>query len=105
MDMDENVLEYENEPFSIKYVLEDGTEKNYIPDFIVKYKNNKTNLKEIKPAFRMREELVQYKIKIAEIFCSENDIDFDFINEKYLYENTPDIEEIISIKNVEIISR
>jgi hypothetical protein len=53
----------------------------------------------------MREELVQYKIKIAEIFCSENDIDFDFINEKYLYENTPDIEEIISIKNVEIISR
>jgi len=105
LDMDENVLEYENEPFSIKYVLEDGTEKNYIPDFIVKYKNNKTNLKEIKPAFRMREELVQYKIKIAEIFCSENDIDFDFINEKYLYENTPDIEEIISIKNVEIISR
>ena len=105
LDMDENVLEYENEPFSIKYNLEDGAEKNYIPDFIVKYKNDKINLKEIKPAFRMREESVQYKIKIAEIFCNENGIEFDYIDEKYLYKNTPDIEEIISIKNVEIISR
>ncbi len=105
LDMDENVLEYENEPFSIKYNLEDGTEKNYIPDFIVKYKNDKINLKEIKPAFRMREESVQYKIKIAESFCNENGIDFDYVDEKYLYKNTPDIEEIISMKNVEIISR
>ena len=105
LDMDENVLEYENEPFSIKYNLEDGTEKNYIPDFIVKYKNDKINLKEIKPAFRMREESVQYKIKIAESFCNENGIEFDYIDEKYLYKNTPEIEEIISIKNVEIISR
>lgn len=105
LDTDETVIEYENEPFSISYSLKDGTKKNYIPDFIVRYYEGKVSLKEIKPAFRMREESVRHKVMVGENFCSENNMDFHYVDEKFLYERTPDMEFLISLENVKILSK
>ena len=95
---------YENEPFSLPYQNSDGFVRNYIPDFFVFRKKNKPQLLEIKPAFRMREESVQYKIKVAESYSNENGFDFLYMDEKFLKKEVPfSIEELKKLSFVEII--
>lgn len=100
---DDDVLWYENEPFSIPYKNQDGNIRNYIPDFFVFRKNNKAQLVEIKPAFRMREDSVKIKSQIAENYSKENNCDFICLDEKFLKEKvTLSIEELKKIPLVEI---
>lgn len=57
---------------------------------------------EIKPAFRMREQEVQIKVEVAKKYCENNNLDFDYIDEHYLKANSPSLEEIKLLSNVEI---
>jgi hypothetical protein len=100
---DDDVIWYENEPFAIPYESAKGI-RHYIPDFFVVRKSKRPDLLEIKPAFRMREEQVQYKIEIAQNYSKENNCDFSYLDEKYLKNQVPlSIDELKALEFVEII--
>lgn len=102
-DQDENVIWYENEPFAIPYEKSPGIIRNYIPDFFVFRKIKKPLLAEIKPAFRMREKEVEYKIRAGETYCGQNGFEFLYIDEKYIKSNiTISLQEIKCLEQVEL---
>ncbi len=105
LDSDENVLWYENEPFAIKYEKEHGVFRNYIPDFFAVFKNEKPKLFEIKPSFRLREEQVKFKVEAAIEFCNKNNIDFVYIDEKYIDQHKIEIDYILSLPQVECFKK
>lgn len=102
-DLNPFVLEWAVEPFSIPYTDPiDGKEKNYFPDFIVRYidattRKEKVQLIEIKPekqcymqmAKTKRDKMVvminQAKWAAALAFCQRNGIEFKIITEKQLF--------------------
>ena len=102
LDTDEDILWYENEPFSIPYEKAPGIIRNYVPDFFAFRRNNNPLLIEIKPAFRMREAEVKYKVKAGEKFCKKNGFEFSYIDEKFLKENSLTLNELKVLKHVEI---
>jgi hypothetical protein len=101
----EDVKWYENEPFLIKYINEDGNTRRYIPDFFVERVNHIPWLLEIKPAFRMKEEKTKYKIEAAEKYAKENNVEFFYIDEKFLKNLGFKIEEIKNKPNVEVFKK
>lgn len=105
LDFDDEVLWYENEPFAIKYEKEDGVVRNYIPDFFVFLKKGKPKLFEIKPSFRLREEQVIFKVNAAIEFCDKNNIDFVYIDEKYISKYEIEIDYILKLPQVECFKK
>jgi hypothetical protein len=103
LDVNDDVVWYENEPFSIPYEKAPGIIRNYVPDFFAFRKENKPLLLEIKPAFRMRETEVLYKVKAAESFCEKNNLEFIYIDEKFLNKNSLSLKELELLEHVEII--
>lgn len=105
LDVNDDVVWYENEPFSIPYEKSPGIIRNYVPDFFAFRKENKPLLLEIKPAFRMREAEVLYKVKAAESFCEKNNLEFIYIDEKFLNKNSLSLKELELLKHVEVIKK
>jgi hypothetical protein len=105
LDYDEIVKWYENEPFAISYEKAPGVIRNYIPDFFVYRKHAKPWLLEIKPAFRMREQEVGYKIDAGKLFCEQNGFEFLYIDEHYLSSNSISLDELRDLPQVEIIKK
>ncbi len=101
LDSDSNIMWYENEPFSIKYEKSPGIIRNYIPDFFAFCKTGSPKLFEIKPAFRLREDSVRYKVEAALRFCETNNFEFVYIDEKYLNNLSLDLDYILKLPQVE----
>jgi len=79
LDNDIDVLNWEYEPFSIKYIFEEK-EKNYIPDFIIEYINGVKKLIEIKP-----KNLVDYgknkaKAEFGQKWAKENGFVYEVVS-------------------------
>lgn len=103
LDTDDDVLWYENEPFAIQYEKAPGIIRNYIPDFFAFRKHDIPLLLEIKPAFRMRESEVVYKVAAGNKFCKENNFEFSYIDEKFLKNKSLSLEELRKLNCVEIL--
>lgn len=76
-DADESIIDWQYEPFSIPYEL-DGTQRRYIPDFLVTYVDGKKALIEIKPdseTLRLSPMNVA-KQNIAIAYCEDNSIEY-----------------------------
>jgi hypothetical protein len=100
-DNDEEIIWYENEPFAIKYEKAPGVFRNYIPDFFAFRKSKCPLLAEIKPAFRMREQEVGYKVDAGQNFCKQNQFEFMYVDEKYLKLNSISLKQLKTLSNVE----
>jgi hypothetical protein len=59
-------------------------------------------LAEIKPAFRMREQEVGYKVDAGQKFCKQNGFEFIYIDEKYLRSNSIDLKQLKMLAHVEL---
>lgn len=103
LDTDDDILWYENEPFSIPYEKAPGVIRNYIPDFFAFRKCDKPLLLEVKPAFRMREAEVGYKVEAGKKFCKENGFEFVYIDEKFLKVHSLSLDELRILEYVEVI--
>jgi hypothetical protein len=103
LDIDPKILWYENEPFAISYEKAPGVVRNYIPDFFAFRKGDKPLLLEIKPAFRMREAEVGYKVEAGKKFCEENGFEFVYVDEKFLKANSLSLDELRILEHVEVI--
>jgi len=102
LDTDEDILWYENEPFAIPYEKAPGITRNYIPDFFAFRKSDVPLLLEIKPAFRMRETEVGYKVKAGEAFCKNSGFEFAYIDEKFLKAHSLSLDELRILEYVEV---
>lgn len=102
-DNDDNVIWYENEPFSIQYEKSSGIIRNYVPDFFVFRKVGLPFIAEIKPAFRMREKQVESKVDAAQKFCQENGFEFLYIDEIFIRSKKIDLAFVKSLPQVEIL--
>lgn len=84
LEKDSEVREYFSENLRIPYYMEGN--KNYIPDLIIKYKNNKTLLVEIKPKCQIFDEKNVLKFEAARKYCKENDYTFEVWTEDKIKE-------------------
>lgn len=100
-DNDGDVAWYENEPFAIQYEKAPGVIRNYIPDFFAFRKSKCPLLAEIKPAFRMKEQEVGYKVDAGQKFCKQNGFEFMYVDEKYLKSNSIDLKQLKMLSHVE----
>lgn len=82
LDVDDDVLTYESEPFSIPYVL-DGTIKNYTPDVLVTRRDRK-QLVEVKPTALLDDPMNVAKSNIAREWCALNDVEYLVVTETAL---------------------
>ena len=103
LDTDVNVLWYENEPFSIPYEKAPGVVRNYIPDFFAFRNDGKPLLLEIKPAFRMRETEVGYKVDAGKAYCDQHGFEFVYVDEKFLKKHSLPLEKLRLLEHVEVI--
>jgi len=82
LDIDDTVLSFEVEPFSIEY-LHKGIMKNYIPDFLIEY-NDKKLLVEVKPEIFVDYEINIDKFQAAQNYCNEKGLAFEVWTEKQI---------------------
>lgn len=72
--LDKTVVSVIRPRIPIKYVSpEDNETHSYFPDFLVEYKDGRKELIEIKPEYKLSNEVVLSKIKAAEEFCKNLD--------------------------------
>jgi len=69
---------WETEPFAIKYVYD--IERNFIPDFLVEYKNGNKELIEIHPKGLIGEK-EKSKYTAAQEWCIKNNVNWRLITE------------------------
>ena len=84
-DMNDDVEYWTTEPFAIEYISpKDNRKHRYFPDFLVKFKDGKKLLIEVKPLAQTKDPIVQAKAKAAIKFCKNYDMSYTFITEKEL---------------------
>ncbi len=83
LDLDENVVQYFYEPVRIEYVSNVRTCKlrHYVPDFLVVTRDGQKLLVEVKPLRKLKNLIVQKKIKAGERWCLENGAKFVVLTE------------------------
>lgn len=84
LEIDSEVKEYFSENLRIPYYMEGN--KNYIPDLLIKYNNNKTLLVEIKPKCQILDEKNILKFEAARKYCKENNYTFEVWTEEKIKE-------------------
>lgn len=85
LEKNKNIIKYGRLGFSIPYFY-NKEEKNYIPDLLITYKNNKQSILEIKPEERLKEKQIVQKTNAAINFCKQNNLKFLIWTEKNLKE-------------------
>jgi len=67
------------EAFRVPYEF-DGKQRYYIPDFLIKWKDtNKLSIKELKAEFMREDEQVEAKTRCAQLFATDNNMDFEML--------------------------
>lgn len=66
----------ENCSIRIEYVLPNGNDRTYIPDFIIENKR----IVEIKPKKEMNDPIVLLKTKAAQKYCLDNNLEFEILD-------------------------
>lgn len=87
LDSNDEIASYCYEPMKIPYISNVRTKKvrNYIPDFLVCYKNGMTKLVEIKRFDKLSTRMVTRKLEAAKKWCTETaKIDLEVITEHEL---------------------
>lgn len=73
------------EPFHILYISpKDGQQHRYFPDFLVKFKNGRKVLIEVKPQAQWGDPVNQAKWEQAKKFCDGHSMDWRVMGEKEL---------------------
>jgi len=78
LEKDDDVIMYDYEPMRINFIHA-GVRRYLVPDILVKYKNGKRSLVEIRPEWRLKDKLTKLKMKEMYKYCSENDLTFEWI--------------------------
>lgn len=81
---DNNVKEFDIEPFYIEYQLEDGETRYTRIDFHLKYFDDRQKIIEVKPSSFLTSGNVPYKIQGCEEYAKSNGMDFILITEHEL---------------------
>lgn len=82
LDTNMAVLTFQEEPFRIKYYY-NTQNRNYIPDFLIEYKNGNKEVVEIKPKCFLKSEINICKFKYARIYCHNNNMKFKVLTQDY----------------------
>jgi hypothetical protein len=87
LDMDDDVISYQYEPFFIPYIsnVGSGNIRKYLPDIIVERRDRKQML-EIKPKSKVDQRLNVKKFAAARAWCEENGYEFIVVTEDFLKE-------------------
>lgn len=100
LDMDDDVLFYDYEPFQIPYYDTENKLRHYIVDFIVKYKNGDFICVEIKNNYNKQEFLESDKYKQIQNLCKENKLNFKVLANKEIDELKINLNDIIKDKEI-----
>lgn len=86
LDSDDSVVSYEYEPIAIEYVsnVRSGKIRKYYPDFLVRYKDGKVVLVEVKRVNQLNNITVLKKAKAAEQWCKKNKVKYEFWTDKMI---------------------
>lgn len=86
LDNDDDVVSYEYEPIAIEYVsnIRSGRVRKYFPDFLIRYKDGKVVLVEVKRLNQLNNVTVQKKAKAAEQWCKKNNAKYEFWTDKMI---------------------
>lgn len=80
LDNDDNVVTFASEPLKIPYT-HDARRKNYIPDFLVEYRDGKKEIIEVKPCSLVSSDAVSIKTSAAIKFCNDAGISYRIVTE------------------------
>jgi len=80
----DDVVDVKRCPYNIQYFFADKI-KLYNPDFIITYTNDRIVVEEIKPNYKIEENVNQEKIKSALLFFNRINIEFSVITENILF--------------------
>lgn len=81
-DMNPDILYWTTEPFAIQYIKPtDGKPHRYFPDVLIKYKNGKRFLIEIKPSSQKSDPVNLAKWEMAKNFADKSDMQFVVMTE------------------------
>ena len=88
LDQDDDVSSWEHEPVRIPYER-DGRRRFYVPDFVVRFTNGKTEIQEIKPRLLTETPVNICKAKAGEHYAHEHGwsyryVHFDEVDSNYL---------------------
>lgn len=88
LDVDPDVLEYQYEPFEIKYVSNQrtGRIRIYIPDFLITYSSGERKLVEVKREKHLERPTVKKKALVARAYAGRNNMEYEFWTDKKIKE-------------------
>jgi hypothetical protein len=85
LDLNPEVEYWASEPFAVHYLSpKDGQIHRYFPDFLVKFKDGRKYILEVKPKYLVEDIVVQAKAEAAKEFCKKYDMEFHFITEEQI---------------------
>lgn len=83
LDYDPDVLDYQEQPLKIKYLLE-GSQHEYTPDLFVRRRYTK-QIVEVKPEKDVPDKMNQIKFKAATLFCERHGYEFCVVTERHIH--------------------
>jgi len=89
LDNDDNVIDFEAQPFQIIYEL-DEEEKEYTPDILVTIRGGRKILVEVKPKRRIHTPKNKAKFAFARAYCKEEGWEFQVWSDEDIFNNTKD---------------
>jgi len=80
LENNKNVISYKKDAIRILYWFEEKWH-NYIPDFVVRYKNKKQTVIEVKTNNHLKDLQVKAKARAARRYCKKNNMEYKFWTE------------------------
>lgn len=93
LEEDKSIINYASEAFSVPYLDSNNNLRNYIPDILALTDKGNFTVFEIKPEDMLKDLDVQRKAQACKIFIKKTfgkTSKYEFITEKYLFENNKD---------------
>jgi hypothetical protein len=87
LEKDVTVVSYRYEPFSIPYTDTKGTERLYVPDILVTYRDGRRELIEV--GWDVTSETKRLKFEAGRLWCQQNGATFVVWAEKELFQRMP----------------
>lgn len=86
LDQDPNVIEYQYEPYSIRYKsnISTGKFRSYTPDFLINYQDGSVYLIEVKRKSHLNHKKVLKKAKHAEVHAQKNGMIYEFWTDDHI---------------------